>query len=380
MRKGSGGGRGRLRTRGAECGASPPARSRLPPAPLLLLLLGLAAAAGLYVAWGPGGGEERAGPAPPRGHPKLRSLPRARLQQFLSQLDARRLWGTYLRPLLVERSPGSPGNLRVRQFLERELRALGAGWHVELDGFSARTPRGTIPFANVVATLAPEAPRRLVLACHYDSKYFPPEEGPFLGASDSAVPCALLLELARALDPELRQAKEEGSPMTLQLLFLDGEEAFEEWSPTDSLYGARHLARRMEKTPHGPGASQLEAIELFVLLDLLGAPGLSIHSHFPRTASWFQRLVGIEKRLHRLGLLESHPREELYFQQGTPYGPVDDDHAPFLRRGVPVLHLIATPFPTVWHTPADTEENLDPPTVRNLSRILVVFLAECLGL
>ncbi|NXF78098.1 QPCTL protein, partial [Sclerurus mexicanus] len=35
------------------------------------------------------------------------------------------------------------------------------------------------------------------------------------------------------------------APVTLQLLFLDGEEAFRDWSDTDSLYGARHLAQRM---------------------------------------------------------------------------------------------------------------------------------------
>lgn len=48
--------------------------------------------------------------------------------------------------------------------------------------------------------------------------------------------------------------------------------------------------------------------------------------------------------------------------------------------GVPVLHLIATPFPRVWHTLEDTEENLDRPTVENLSKILAVFLAEYLWL
>lgn len=51
-----------------------------------------------------------------------------------------------------------------------------------------------------------------------------------------------------------------------------------------------------------------------------------------------------------------------------------------VSSGVPVLHLIAMPFPAVWHTPADTEANLHPPTVHNLSRILAVFLAEYLGL
>lgn len=35
--------------------------------------------------------------------------------------------------------------------------------------------------------------------------------------------------------------------------------------------------------------------ELFVLLDLLGAPSPIFFSHFPRTARWFQRLRSIGK-------------------------------------------------------------------------------------
>jgi len=35
---------------------------------------------------------------------------------------------------------------------------------------------------------------------------------------------------------------------SLQLIFFDGEEAFVDWTETDSLYGARHLAAQMEKT------------------------------------------------------------------------------------------------------------------------------------
>jgi glutaminyl-peptide cyclotransferase len=30
----------------------------------------------------------------------------------------------------------------------------------------------------------------------------------------------------------------------LQLVFFDGEEAFRHWTPTDSIYGARHLAAK----------------------------------------------------------------------------------------------------------------------------------------
>jgi len=33
--------------------------------------------------------------------------------------------------------------------------------------------------------------------------------------------------------------------VTLQLVFFDGEEAFVHWTSTDSLYGSRHLAKKM---------------------------------------------------------------------------------------------------------------------------------------
>lgn len=48
--------------------------------------------------------------------------------------------------------------------------------------------------------------------------------------------------------------------------------------------------------------------------------------------------------------------------------------------GVPVVHLIATPFPAVWHTMEDTEANLHPATIANLCKILAAFMSEYLGL
>ncbi|XP_062457020.1 glutaminyl-peptide cyclotransferase-like protein, partial [Rhea pennata] len=327
-----------------------------------------------------GGGCHR--PPQPPGRTPGRS--EAELRLLAAAPDPRRLRDTFLRPLLHPRVPGSAGSLAARQHLAARLGALATSWHLELDAFEAATPRGPVAFASLVATAAP-APRRLALACHYDSKALPPDARgrPFVGATDSALPCALLLELAAALDGRLRDAAARGAGTTLQLLFLDGEEAFGEWSAQDSLYGARHLAARMAATPHpagGPGVTQLGAMSLLVLLDLLGGPEPAIYSHFDRTHAWFLQLAAIERRLHRLGLLRAHRREQLYFQPGRAPGPVEDDHVPFLQRGVPVLHLVPTPFPRVWHTAEDTEENLDPPTAENLARILAVFVADFLRL
>lgn len=61
--------------------------------------------------------------------------------------------------------------------------------------------------------------------------------------------CAMMLDLAEVLDPLLNsrlerlendlEDDEDVSETTLQLIFFDGEEAFKDWTSTDSIYGAR---------------------------------------------------------------------------------------------------------------------------------------------
>ena len=52
------------------------------------------------------------------------------------------------------------------------------------------------------------------------------------------------------LDDLLKRQKWANPDLTIQLVFLDGEEAFVEWTDTDSIYGARHLAKKWKKTPY----------------------------------------------------------------------------------------------------------------------------------
>lgn len=84
--------------------------------------------------------------------------------------------------------------------------------------------------------------------------------------------------------------------MSLQLIFTDGEEAFKQWSSTDSLYGARQLAHDMQPKEglFSVGTkSGLEAIEAFVLLDLIGStsPWPTFYNMYQETSDMFQRLV-----------------------------------------------------------------------------------------
>ncbi len=72
----------------------------------------------------------------------------------------------FLRP----RVSGSPGNRQVQEYLIKTFQDLG--WHIEQDTFTANTPMGPKTFNNIVATQNPEAPKKLVMAAHFDSKYF----------------------------------------------------------------------------------------------------------------------------------------------------------------------------------------------------------------
>uniref|UniRef100_A0A8C5KUA3 Glutaminyl-peptide cyclotransferase n=1 Tax=Jaculus jaculus TaxID=51337 RepID=A0A8C5KUA3_JACJA len=322
-----------------------------------------------------------------KNHHQPAVLNSSSLQQIAEGTNISEMWRNDLRPLLIERYPGSPGSYAARQHIMQQIQRLQADWVLEVDTFLSQTPYGHRSFSNIISTLNPDAKRHLVLACHYDSKYFPHWDGRvFVGATDSAVPCAMMLELARALDKRLLSLKDvSGSKpdLSLQLIFFDGEEAFLHWSPQDSLYGSRHLARKMASTPHPPGArgtNQLHGMDLLVLLDLIGAPNPTFPNFFPNTARWFNRLQAIEHELHELGLLKDHTLERKFFQNFGYGNIIQDDHIPFLIKGVPVLHLITSPFPEVWHTMDDNEENLDESTIDNLNKIIQVFVVEYLHL
>ncbi|KAM6221140.1 LOW QUALITY PROTEIN: glutaminyl-peptide cyclotransferase [Rhynchocyon petersi] len=309
------------------------------------------------------------------------------LQQVAEGTSISEMWEHDLQPLLIERYPGSPGSYAARQHIMKRIQRLEADWVLEVDTFLSQTPYGYRSFSNIISTLNPTAKRHLVLACHYDSKYFPHWDNKvFVGATDSAVPCAMMLELARALDKQLLSLKnisDSRPDLSLQLIFFDGEEAFLHWSPQDSLYGSRHLAPKMASTPHPPGATdtnQLHGMDLLVLLDLIGAQNPTFPNFFPRSTRWHKRLQAIEHALHELGLLKDYSSERQYFQSYDYRGGIQDDHVPFLRKGVPVLHLISSPFPEVWHTMEDNEKNLDKPTIDNLNKILQVFVLEYLHL
>ncbi|EDV51399.1 glutaminyl-peptide cyclotransferase [Drosophila erecta] len=281
--------------------------------------------------------------------------------RFLAGLsDSENLRRTVQR-ISIKRVVGTPGHSKVRNYIVDYLKKLD--WNVELDLFTQKVPiKSAVTFQNIVARQNPRAQRYLMFGCHYDSKYF--KDFDFMAATDSAVPCALLLNMATILRNQFHR-----SDISLMLVFFDGEEAFGEWSAEDSLYGSRHLAELWEK--HG----LLDKIDLFVLLDLIGARDVVFKKNIPNTSGWFHRLVQLEKMLFQAGIL----RLERPLFKFEPSTDVDDDHLPFTRRNVPVIHLISNKYPAVWHLAEDVEKNVDYNTTEQVGLVLRMFVMEYLN-
>ncbi|KAI0857685.1 glutaminyl-peptide cyclotransferase [Xylaria cubensis] len=315
--------------------------------------------------------------------------------------------GSLLSPILIPRVPGTPGSVAVQRHIVNFFTHQLPHWHLEWHNFTSRTPATgstDIPFTNLIFTRDPPWTKgngdvgRLALVAHYDSLYKP--EG-FIGATDSAAPCAILMQVARGIDAALTKkwkTMEESGDVGLgleddekgiQIIFFDGEEAWVTWSDTDSIYGARSLAEKwdtemypMQSTYRTP----LDAINLFVLLDLLGATDPHVPSYFPTTHWAYQGMAKIETRMRELGLLATKPKNPFLPEgnktaDGFRYsGFIADDHIPFMARGVPILHVIPTPFPPTWHTMDDDADHLDPESIGDWAKIITAFAAEWLEL
>lgn len=156
--------------------------------------------------------------------------------------------GKLLAPILIPRVPGTDGQLVAQKHFVDFFSESLPDWEVEWQNITSKTPvtgDKDVPFSNIIFRRDPPGAKpgqvgRLTLVAHYDSKY---EPHGFIGAIDSAAPCAMLMHVARSIDEALtaKWRDDDGldEPKGVQIVFLDGEEAFAHWTETDSLYGAR---------------------------------------------------------------------------------------------------------------------------------------------
>ena len=123
--------------------------------------------------------------------------------------------------------------------------------------------------------------------------------------------------------------------------------------------------------------TKVQILTQLLQLDLLGHKHAHVTWQFENTRPVFERLQAAERHLRAAGKLKGNDGAQyLSDGGGRARGAIQDDHLPFLKRNVPVVHLIASPFPKFWHTAQDTLDVVDGLVMRDMCIIFCVFVAE----
>jgi glutaminyl-peptide cyclotransferase len=247
------------------------------------------------------------------------------------------------------RPPESEAIEKSRTYIKEQLKT--SGWNVTEQPFTDATPRGQVRFVNLIARFgaATKANDLFLLCSHYDTKIF--DTFRFVGANDGGSSTGLLLELARVLGQQPRLAEK------VELVFFDGEEAFDNFSDTDGIYGSRHFAHEL---------AQDGSAKLFrggILFDMVGDQSLDItlppNSPTKIARDIFASADGLKVRNHFT-----------YFDQD-----ITDDHTPLNAIGIPVVDLIDFHY-APWHTADDTMDKLSGQSLQIVGSVTLYYLSQ----
>ena len=251
---------------------------------------------------------------------------------------------------LGPRPAGSEALEKSRLYIIEQLKS--AGWTVTRSEFSDQTPRGKMTFVNLIAHFGANEKKeaaQFLLCSHYDTKTF--ETIRFVGANDGGSSTGLLVEMARvlAMSPSLA-AK-------IKFLFFDGEEAFENFTATDGLYGSRHFAEELRDSGNA------KSVRGGILFDMIGDKSLGVtlppDSPPALTRNIFAAADALGQRAHFT-----------YLGDG-----MTDDHTPLNEIGIPVIDLIDFDFPP-WHTAEDTLDKISAESLEIVGRVALYDLVQ----
>jgi len=253
---------------------------------------------------------------------------------------------------LVDLGPhpvGSDAIEKAREYIEAQLRH--SGWQVTRQGFTDETPRGKVRFVNLIARFSGDgnaAAPSFLLCSHYDTKLF--DAIRFVGANDGGSSTGLLLELARVIGGRPNMARK------IELVFFDGEEAYENFSETDGLYGSRYFAKQLE----ADGAKQFRG---GILFDMIGDRSLDITLPADSPPAMVRDVFAAAEALKLRNYFS-------YLDRG-----LIDDHAPLNAIRIPTIDIIDFDY-TWWHTADDTLDKISAQSLQITGSVALYYLSE----
>ena len=255
------------------------------------------------------------------------------------------------------RPPGSPQLEKTRAYIVDQLKSFGLT--VTVDEFTAKTPHGEKKMANITAELSGETKTAILIASHYDTKFY--KDMRFVGANDPAASVGTLLEIGRVIGSLREKPK-----VTVKLVFFDGEEAFcEGWSDCgnpdepDNTYGSRHYVSQLK------AKKELDDTYALILLDMMGYKKLEL-GRDPTSIRWLQDIIWQTGR--ELG------HEKIFVEREEGVG--GDDHEPFIRAGVDAVDLIQLNTYPYWHKADDTIDKISAQSMKIVGDTVLASLPK----
>ncbi len=269
--------------------------------------------------------------------------------------------------MALPRTLGDPRRTESIAALEQMLREAGAE-RVDRTELVARElgTNDSYVLVNLFAHLRPQAPRRFVLATHFDTRPWADEEPdpaaraqPVPGANDGTSGVAVLLELvptlARVLPPEVG----------VTVILFDGEELGRPGTGDAGGYcmGSRRFAADAAKQP----PEWLRGAELGIVLDMVGDADLHVLVE-PTSAANAPALV---ERIWDVARQRGHAQ----FEDGVRPVGVLDDHTFLTAAGVPSVLLIDHEY-DAWHTRRDTIDRISPESLAAVGDTVLYTVLE----
>jgi Zn-dependent M28 family amino/carboxypeptidase len=255
------------------------------------------------------------------------------------------------------RISGSEELAKTREYVVGLLKSYGL--NVKTDEFTAVTPIGEKKMVNITGELPGESSDVIIIASHYETKFF--KDMQFVGANDPASSVATLLELARVLGTGDHKRK-----MTYWFVLFDGEEAFcgswDECSKPDApdnTYGSRYYVSQLQKQ------NEIPRVRAMVLLDLMGYKNLELGRDTLST-KWLQDIVWNTGR--DLG------HKKIFVDREEGVG--GDDHEPFIQAGVPAVDLIQLNDYPFWHRADDTIDKISARSMKIVGDTVLASLPK----
>lgn len=264
------------------------------------------------------------------------------------------------------RVPGTPGSRACADYIIDNLQRFRADTVTVQTGEVKAFNGDVLPITNIMASFNPGAPRRILLAAHYDTRPWADEDPdpanrskPIDGANDGASGVGVILELARnigATNPEI------GVDFLLTDLEDYGErDADESTSSSSWALGAQYFARNQIYTP-------TQRPQYGILLDMVGGKNARFYREYfsERDAQWLNTKVW-----------QAAKTEGIARFIDQRHGAITDDHLFIGQAGIPCIDIIECAneqtgsFPPYWHTMADDMTNIDRQTLSDVGRTLM---------